>query len=246
MEFRVAYVTNTGKTRSANQDALLVQKTLVTEVSMDAPVEETVTGEVAWFLVADGMGGESLGEVASRETLRILSIYLPGMLNPEDLPLVLQRAKERLGGIALEERVRLGATLAGLLVTPGGALAFNVGDCRVYKLRAGFLNRLTRDHSLLEEAIAAGLPEGEVARNIVTSAIMGGDQERMQIFQRPLQLRSGECFLVCCDGLWGALPVEEMEAAFAGAAPLEAMSRLLQAALPKSDDNISGIIVQVV
>lgn len=247
MIVEAAHVTHPGRVRSDNEDAVLVGNRLVARVALTAPEATQTAGLPAWFVVADGMGGEEHGEVASRETLAVLRDGLAAVNRPEEIEPLLGRARARLEAIAAEHRTRLGTTVAGLLLTAGGGIVFNVGDCRVYKLRGGFLNRLTRDHSLLEAAGAAGLPVGPagVPRNIVTSAVMGGDPEPMQVFVRAVPVKAGDVFLVCCDGLWGALPVEKMEEACRAATPSAIAAALLAAALPVSEDNISAIVVRL-
>ena len=245
MKFSVSYVTNIGRARENNQDSLLVQDVLLNKESMDAPSELELEAETAWFIVADGMGGEDLGEVASGETLRVLAQHLPELESPEAFPPLLDLAVTRLDEIARHNRVRLGTTLAGIIVTPQGNLAFNVGDCRVYQVEDGLLNRLTRDHSLLEAAIAAGQPPESVSHNIVTAAVMGGEVDVLQVYTHVIDCRPGDTYLICCDGLWGALSTEEMQTAIADLNPKEATTALLAAALAKSDDNISAIIVRI-
>jgi PPM family protein phosphatase len=245
MKIRLSYVTNTGRVRSLNQDALLVGHELVTMTSMPAPRAMELTAATAWFVVADGMGGESLGEVAAAETLAVLQAHLAAPCTAATFPTVAHAARERLDDLAREKNLRLGTTLAGLVISPAECFVFNVGDCRVYKVRAGFLNRLTKDHSLLEMAISSGADPKSIAKNVVTSAIMGGDSGEMEIFTKVLTCRPGDRFLVCCDGLWGALAVEDMEAGLQAGEPSAVVAHLLAAALPTSDDNISAIFVEI-
>lgn len=244
MRFRVTSITNRGKTRSVNQDALLIQDTLIDHCSMDEPARLEFEAEKAWFAVADGLGGEAAGDEASAETLKVLREGLSGAAGLNDLVPLIGKARQRLDAIASDRKIRLGTTLAGLFIAPGGSFVFNIGDCRVYKLKAGFLNRLTRDHSLLEMASHSGTNATGVAQNIVTSAVMGGDATGPEVFTRAIGDPVRETFLLCCDGLWGAIPVEELEGAFKAPDRHETVLRLLAAALRSGDDNISAIIVE--
>lgn len=246
MKLLFAYATNTGRERKNNEDSLLVETILLNEVSMEAPNHGIWERERTWFIVADGMGGESAGELASGTVLRHLESRVGQVKDPDDLLPLLNDAKLELDKIAAVKKVRLGTTMAGLFLFPDGGFAFNVGDCRVYKLNGGYLNRLTKDHSLSEEATAAGVADSDkIPKNIVTSALIGGDEEEMQVFARRVTPRPGDRYLICSDGLWGALPVDEMEKAFKFADPLEVAKALYPPALEKSNDNVSFIVVNV-
>jgi len=245
MKFRAVFVTNVGRGRKNNEDSLLAHTTLLNRTSLDAIQELNVDADHANFIVADGMGGEEAGEEASGEALKFLAERLSGLGKPEDLVELLKGAKRRLDDVALRLQVRLGTTMAGLIFGPALNLAYNIGDCRVYKLSGGYLNRLTRDHSLLEEATAAGMDTAKVPKNVVTSALMGGDKDELQVFTRPVQPKPNDLFLVCSDGLWGILSDEAMEEAFKRKNLPEIGAALLEAALPKSDDNVSFLLVQV-
>ena len=246
MKFETVYLTNMGRVRNNNEDALLVQGNIVSEVSMDIPTVETFDSEKGWFIVADGMGGTDAGEEASREVLNQLLQDLPSLVEMDDFHKCLEKAKERLDKLADERKIRLGTTVAGLYFSPDLSFAFNIGDCRVYKLAAGFLNRITRDHSLLEEATRAGMDTSKVPHNIVTSAISGGDSPNVRTFFRAVQPKPGEVFLVCSDGFWGPISDEEFEGAFQSPSLLETANQLIPIALEKSRDNFTFIFVRII
>ncbi len=246
MKFESVYLTNTGRVRKNNEDSLLVQEKILSENSMDLSVSELIDAEKAWFIVADGMGGIDAGEDASREVLTQLLQDFPGINDMDDFNKSLERAKERLDKFAAEKKIRLGTTLAGLFFSPGLNFAFNIGDCRVYKFSGGFLNRLTRDHSLLEEATRAGMDTTKVPHNIVTSAISGGESPNVRTFFKAVQPKPGEIFLVCSDGFWGPISEEEFEQAFQATSLLETANQLIPKALDKSRDNFTFIFVRVI
>jgi PPM family protein phosphatase len=197
----VATLTDSGKVRPHNEDSV------------------TQRAESGVLVLADGMGGYNAGEVASALATELVAEGLHGRCSrqPDGQPVpraILSRwidEQVSAANAAILQRAHadascagMGATLAltvfqGRTVTVG-----HVGDSRVYRLRRGELQALTRDHSLLEEQIRNGLLTREQARqshnrNVVTRAL-GVDAEvdtEIQIFD----VRPGDVFLLCSDGL---------------------------------------------
>src|SRR5882724_10503816 len=129
-----AYRTDTGRQRRANEDSYYVR----------APV----------FVVADGMGGAQAGEVASRIAAEAFDRELPA--GPEDaLREVFKSANREIHEHAAsdESHAGMGTTLTAAIVAPerDEVAIGHVGDSRAYRLRDGKLERLTQDHSLVEE-----------------------------------------------------------------------------------------------
>ncbi len=245
MKVKTFFLTNVGTIRKNNEDSLLVFDKVISQTSLDKVVGTEFEGSPLWFVVADGMGGEEAGEEASGEVLGVLKDGFGSLTSPAQFEPLLMKAKARLDRIAEAKHIRLGTTLSGLFLAGPNSFVFNVGDCRVYKVTGGYLNRLTKDHSLVEEASAGGIPAANLPQNIVTSAVVGGDSEPMKVFVRPLQPRPGDRFLICSDGLWGAVPVERMEEGFGLPKSEETAELLFREALKTSKDNIGFMLVQV-
>src|SRR5690606_29619984 len=137
-------------------------------------------------------------------------------------------------------------TVAALLVFEDHYACVWAGDSRVYRMREGRLDRLTRDHSVVQELVDSGELSPEQARghrrsNVVTRAVGAGPTLELEVDEGAI--RAGDLFLVCSDGLTGAIADEALEAEIA-AGPLEPMAeRLLQAALLEgANDNVSFVL----
>ncbi|MEW5788357.1 MAG: Stp1/IreP family PP2C-type Ser/Thr phosphatase [Pseudomonadota bacterium] len=167
------------------------------------------------FLVADGMGGHQAGEVASKlcvETVHARLVDMPRFADA-NLEIVVQGVKDaiheanreiRRSARSSPERANMGTTLVLLLDRGDAAVIAHLGDSRIYRLREGHLQALTRDHSLLQEQVGAGFITHEEARqshnrNLVTRAL--GVEENVDPEVNIVDVRPGDCFLLCSDGL---------------------------------------------
>ena len=224
---------HTGRQRRANEDSLYAR----------TPV----------FAVADGMGGAQAGEIASRMAVEILgAASVPDADFEGWLTDVVQQANERIHAMSREDQSRagMGTTMTVLLVGGDEVTIGHVGDSRAYRLRDGALERLTDDHSLVEELRRQGrLTEQEAdehpQRSIITRAL--GPEGHVDVDTRTLRARDGDVFLVCSDGLTTMLK-EGHIAETLGAAPSlrDAGERLIDAANDAGGrDNITVILVRV-
>ena len=146
--------TDTGRHRRTNEDAYVAR----------APL----------FAVADGMGGAQAGEVASRTAVEVLSDGLPGGEGSVEDRLrgIVQGANERIHALSVadEERAGMGTTLTLAHVGERDVTVAHVGDSRCYRLRDGELERLTVDHTLVEELVRQGRLDPEEPSSITRSA----------------------------------------------------------------------------
>jgi len=242
----ISYLTNRGRLRHTNEDALLLPGRVVHGVSMDAPSAEEFEGDPPVLLaVADGMGGLPCGEVASRLTLE----YLKGVRieDPSGAERELVRAKEFLDSYTERhgECRGMGTAIAGVSLTAENAIVFNVGDCRVYRMGEG-LERLTRDHTEAYELYERGLIDEEdlrdhPLRNLLTSALIGGYPEELTVHTATCEIRRGDLFLLCSDGLWDEIPRAEMEECLSRESYAGARC-LFERAYRGGSDNISFIL----
>jgi serine/threonine protein phosphatase PrpC len=221
--------------------------------------------ELGLFAVADGMGGYHGGEVASRLAVETLAEFWTASADPEAtwpyaydrglgreenrVDAAVRLANRRICAQREGDLRNMGATLAMLAVRPRAAIVAHLGDSRIYRCRAGALTQLTRDHSLYEqlrEAGAAELPPlAEFAyANVVTRALGAAEVERPEL--RRVELEPGDLYLLCSDGLSGALEPAEIAALLAAAPVEQAADRLVEAAYAAgSKDNITAIVVRV-
>jgi serine/threonine protein phosphatase PrpC len=224
-----------------------------------------VDDEARLYAVADGLGGRPGGAIASRlavdELRRIVRRSGKHDGDTAQLRIDLRRSKEE---NLLEHAVlsahravmrhhvgefsEMATTLAALYVAGAGAVIAHVGDSRVYRLRAGSLEALTRDHSLVNDLLDLGStlsPAEQRSHSHVVMRALGvlrGAEPAMQL----IPVRSDDVFLLCSDGLHGTLPDERLAELLSGAAPEAAAERLVAAAVAAgADDNVSAVVVRV-
>src|ERR1700675_4760238 len=175
--------TDTGRQRRANEDSLLARSPL--------------------FVVADGMGGAQAGEVASRIAVESFDAAFDdnGSLE-ESLAMRALAANARIYELAQSDpdRAGMGTTLTAVYVGEHEVAIAHVGDSRAYCLREGELQRLTDDHSLVDELIRQGRLTPEEAedhpqRSIITRAL--GPEAVVEVDTRSFRARSGDVYLLC-------------------------------------------------
>jgi serine/threonine protein phosphatase PrpC len=226
--------TDVGNVRKLNEDAYL-----------DLPAS-------GLWVVADGMGGHDAGELASRMVVRELSgvptheRFSDFVDDVEDRVLKVNQQLFSMSHEGAVPRV-IGCTFAGVLAFGGHCLSVWAGDSRVYRSRDGKLERITRDHSEVEELVARGeitAAEAELhpSANVITRAV--GGVERLFLDLRVDALRDGDRFLICSDGLYKDLEFREIEAQLGEGNCIDACGRLIDTALSREClDNITVIVV---
>ena len=210
------------------------------------------------YAVADGMGGYEGGEVASRLALASLQAYFEllgqgglGLDESEDVALERMGLAVRIADREVTRRAtgrlsKMGTTLACVVVQGTRALIAHVGDSRVYRLRDGEVERLTRDHSLVAEMEAAGLTgasqRGMPFSNIITQALGQGPDARPDL--RVEELMPGDRFLLCSDGVTDALDDEAI--AWALTSNEDPADAVVDASyMAGSADNITALVLTV-
>lgn len=192
MLMEVAGLTDVGRVRSANEDAY------------------GLCPEAGLFVVCDGMGGAAAGEVASQTSVMTVTETLCQPEAADDARQALEsgiaEANRRVFSRAEREPSLhgMGTTLVSLLVREGCVWIAHVGDSRCYRFRAGKLERMTQDHSLVDEQVRLGQmtpAEAEMSplRNVITRAI--GTREMVAPDIEEVATEQGDLFLLCSDGL---------------------------------------------
>ncbi len=201
------------------------------------------------WLVADGLGGHASGDVASR----IVKETILRGITPEThslKPLILSAHQALLDAAAGDSRLQsMGSTVVVVRVSADRCTVAWCGDSRAYLMRDHDLQRISRDHSLLERMIASGEVTREEAhqhpqQNVLLQAL-GGRQPAPDEVEVPLQEQ--DWLLLCSDGLHDSLTDAEIGKILdSSAAPGEATRRLIEAALNhEADDNVSVIAIRV-
>ncbi|WP_037674929.1 Stp1/IreP family PP2C-type Ser/Thr phosphatase [Streptomyces griseus] len=205
--------------------------------------------------IADGMGGAAAGEVASSEaisTIVALDDDIPGSDVLTSLGIAVQRANDQLRSMVEDDPQLegMGTTLTALLWTGQRLGLVHVGDSRAYLLRDGLLTQITQDHTWVQRLVDEGRITEEEAtthpqRSLLMRALGSGDHVEPDLSIR--EVRAGDRYLICSDGLSGVVShqtLEETLASYQG--PQETVQELIQLALRGGGpDNITVIVADV-
>ncbi len=237
MGFQTVTRTHVGLRRKVNEDSVL-----------------DCTERGLWA-VADGMGGHEAGEVASAMVVDALAgLPVTHSLETDTANAVaaMVRVNDELIALArsdLHART-IGSTVVGLFIRDGRFSCFWAGDSRIYRVRSGIIRQLTRDHSLVQDLVDAGMiAPGEAHHhpnaNVITRAV--GAVDTLVVDTADGEVRPGDQFLLASDGLTRLVEDEEIRDELAELEPTEAAGKLLDAVLARgAPDNVSLIITKVV
>lgn len=230
--------TDVGRRRKNNEDAYLVDD------------------ELGLWVVADGMGGQAAGEVASRQAVETVhEMVLSGLRRNEGnsveriLESAVQAATYMVFGMAEldSSKMGMGTTLTAVLRQPDRLILAQVGDSRVYRVREGRAMQLTEDHTLVNWQVSQGLITEEQARkskqkNVITRAV--GNRDYVQVDILPCDVQPNDIFVLCSDGLYSYVKTDELpQFVAAGAAP--AVQALIDLANKRGGkDNITVALVE--
>lgn len=197
-----------------------------------------------FFAVADGMGGNAAGDIASQFVVSKMKdiIESKGTINEELLKSILVEIHNALVEKGEAENTKnMGSTFVGLNIIEGNSGFFNVGDSRIYRFRSGFIQQLSHDDSLSE--ILSDAP-----KNIVTNA-MGAGLLQIEVetrFSASLAV-PGDIFLICSDGVHGYVSDNEFEEILLQNKSLVEIARQIVevALMNNSDDNSTAVIVKI-
>ena len=213
------------------------------------------------YVVADGMGGHSHGEVAAQLAVSSIRDFIHKTADKDTTwPFGMDNRLERHTNL-LKMAIRIahdsvlraiskdgslygmGTTVVGILVAGNVAAVAHVGDSRAYRLRSGRLDQLTQDHTWVNEQVVAGFLSKEQARshplkNVVTRAL-GGESDVL-VDVREIEVRPGDVYLLCSDGLTGMLSDADIRDRLSGNGSLHEICRRLV-----NDSNARGGIDNV-
>ncbi|MCX5332836.1 MULTISPECIES: Stp1/IreP family PP2C-type Ser/Thr phosphatase [unclassified Streptomyces] len=205
--------------------------------------------------IADGMGGAAAGEVASSEaisTIVALDDDVPGSDVLTSLGTAVQRANDQLRSLVEEDPQLegMGTTLTALLWTGQRLGLVHVGDSRAYLLRDGVLTQITQDHTWVQRLVDEGRITEEEAtthpqRSLLMRALGSGEHVEPDLSIR--EVRAGDRYLICSDGLSGVVSHQTLEDTLASyQGPQETVQELIQLALRGGGpDNITVIVADV-
>jgi protein phosphatase len=237
MSFEIWCRTDKGLRRDSNQDSFLINK------------------DLGLYIVADGMGGHSGGEVASSMAVQTIEKFIKDnrkkIQSPRDL---IQKAYEEASHSIYDKAQKEKDTLAGmgttmvLLYQHGSSIYVgNVGDSRAYLFRAPYIWQLTEDHSLVNEQIRAGLmKEDQVdsfyGKNMITRSVGYEREVIVDVLEKPIQ--KGDNLLLCSDGLSGLVTDKKIAEIFKDYSANEVVDKCIDEALKNGgDDNVTVLVL---
>lgn len=246
MKLKSTGKTDIGRSREHNEDSMLVFK------------------KKGLFAVCDGLGGHSAGEVASALAVKcIKEIVQKRPAIPKEFHEKVS-AKTRLLGWAISEANRIiheqaqaDPTRAGMGTTATAAWfhgirvsVAHVGDSRAYLFREGKFTQVTEDHSFVAEQVRAGLLTPEEAehslhRNVITRAL--GTQQSVQVDVYEHEVKPGDKFLLCSDGLTGVISDTELKLMIEKAKDPKTLcaSFIDEANARGGPDNITAVVIYI-
>ena len=238
MRFECVSRTHVGLQRRINEDSVFVDS------------------ERGLWAVADGMGGHEAGEVASAmvtDAMRCLplapDIDEAAAYAVEALRQVNRELIELARSGAGERQSTIGTTVVGLAIANGHFRCFWMGDSRAYRLRGDTITRITRDHSLVQQLVDAGMLEPEEAEthenaSVVTRAVGAAELAEVDIVAG--DARPGDQFLLASDGLTRVVRDHELAAELQRGSPAQAGDNLIEMVLARgAPDNVSLVIVKL-
>lgn len=234
--WKMAGLTDAGRVREHNEDAI------------------AWNAEQGWAVLADGMGGHQSGEVASAIAIEVIGEQLQAAEGAEKAAVLEAAVASANSAIHQQATVQprlhtMGTTVVAVALDENHLYCAHVGDSRLYRLRGGELQQLTRDHSLVQELLDEGMIDAEQARtseqkNLITRAL--GLEATVEVALSEAEVGAGDSYLLCSDGLSDRLRDEEIATLLAGDALPEAAGNLINAANEHGgEDNISVIVIRV-
>ncbi|MCZ6774506.1 MAG: protein phosphatase 2C domain-containing protein [Proteobacteria bacterium] len=227
-------ITDVGKVRKLNEDSLLDR------------------GKDGLWVVADGMGGHSAGDLASQLIVNSLEKLDPS----DDLAEFVERVEDavldvnnRLYEVANAHNQTSGSTVVVLLARSRYAVVMWAGDSRLYRLRDGQIAKMMTDHTQIELYIEKGLmnraeAEGHPSNNMVTRAV--GVTERLLLEMDMFEIEDGDRFLLCSDGLDKHVKDPEIGEIMRSGAPDEITRALVDLTLERGAmDNVTVCLVEM-
>jgi PPM family protein phosphatase len=212
MAFLTAYHTDVGIKKKTNQDALLLK------------TAKTPKGPVGLFIVCDGMGGLSHGELASATVIRGMAEWfdaeMPRLALSEsfeeeiysEVESCIKQLNEKILNYGDRSNVKLGTTLTALLIVHNKYYIAQIGDSRAYSISSS-LNQLTKDQTLVAREVARGNITEEQAkrdprRNVLLQCV--GATKEIEVVFSSGEIQANTVFMLCSDGFYHQITEEEL------------------------------------
>lgn len=242
MKLRVSSITDRGlnPNRPHNEDSLLVADPL--------------------FIVADGLGGELAGEVASQMTIEKFKDYFDdatrenGLTAAGELKIV-ERVVKRVNTYVYQEAQKpefrnMGSTLSILYFYTGRALVGHVGDSKIFRVRDGIAEQLTKDQSIVQQMVDRGIISSDQARrhpmrNVLLSCI--AHKPDIDVFVRNADVKPNDFFLLCSDGVAEYVSLDQVISMVVSGTQPEDMCNQIKSIVYEGGamDNLTAIVIYV-
>ena len=253
-------VTDTGMVRDHNEDSFLIADLSARNTGVRPEVvRHRVDHYGSLFMVADGMGGGAAGEVASQMAVsHVYHQFTEGLrsilhLDKNQFAQQLRKAVEYANSAIFRESRNnpeykgMGTTISAAALFKGILFIAQIGDSRAYLIRNGAIKQVTKDQSLVNKLLDAGLITEEEAenhenKNVILQAL--GVNEKVEVILSTIDLRLNDILVICSDGLSGLVKAEEIcQVVLAAPAQETACSTLISMANQRGGhDNITVIV----
>jgi protein phosphatase len=236
-------MTHRGLVRQGNEDSFVAARAAA----------DDLTPRVL-LAVADGLGGHRGGSIASRMALEAVRREFQAWHSGSAAHLVgraIRYANQEVfsAGNLRNEFAEMRTTVTAVVLEQDYLTVGHVGDCRLYRVRDGATELLTRDHSVANEMarlhwISRDSSLNHPGRHQLTRSVGSGPFLHIDVFRK--QIRTGDAYLLCTDGLWSKMSLDDVTDVIAYASPVEACSDLLKFALKGgAPDNTTAIVFRV-
>lgn len=238
MKISVWSLTDKGLKRESNQDSFIADQ------------------DLSLYIVADGMGGHSGGEIASSLAVEAMKNFIRENRTKAEDPKSLLTLAYRFANQSIQQRAKveprlngMGTTMVAAFVVEDKLFIGNVGDSRAYLFRKGFLWQLTEDHSLMNEQLRAGLiSEAQIenyqGKNVITRSVGYENEVQVDLLEREVQ--KGDHILMCSDGLCGLVEDQVIEEILKKENGDKAVQACVKKALENGgDDNVTVLLLEV-
>lgn len=257
MELHVAGICHVGKLRDNNEDNVYINGAYRTDPDQKIKaLEDKIHSSWSVCAVFDGMGGECNGEAASLKAAEVFDTWEPS-LDPHDIEEIFLKASDDIYDSIPKYRGQHSGTTAAVFVSDGKhAAACNIGDSRIYRYRNGCLEQLSRDHTSAQRMIdmeirRTGHAEAAGQKGKLTQ-YLGVPRDEFQIepfIYQDIELRHGDIYILCSDGLTDTLENEELKCVierYAGQDIRVSAAAAVKASLDNGGrDNVSVIVIRV-
>lgn len=231
MTISTAALTDLGRVRARNEDSFLIDE------------------DASLYAVADGMGGHAAGDIASQTAI---AAFRDTFAETRSIPAAMKSANRAVieRAAAEPEKAGMGTTMTAAHIRGSALLIGHVGDSRLYRLRDGALEQITRDHTVAQDMIDAGRLTRTRAMQHPASSMLTrslGSRSDVQVDVLEDSVTAGDLLLLCSDGLTGMITDDDLAAVLEQDKPLELLAQELieSANLRGGVDNITALLVRV-